>query len=69
MAVLKVIEVMADSQQSWQDAAEQAVKEASKSVKNIKSVWIKDQDALVRDGAIAEYRVTTRITFAVESEG
>lgn len=69
MAVLKVIEVMADSRESWQDAAEQAVKEAAKSVKNIKSVWIKDQDALVRDGEIAEYRVTTRITFAVEGEG
>lgn len=68
MAVLKVIEVMADSRESWQDAAQNAVREAAKSVKNIKSVWIKDQDAIVSDGAITEYRVTTRITFAVESE-
>jgi flavin-binding protein dodecin len=66
MAVLKVIEVMADSKDSWQDAAEKAVKEAAKTVKNIKSVWIKDQDALVKDGKIAEYRVITKITFSVE---
>lgn len=66
MAVLKVIELMADSDKSWQDAAENAVAQASKTVKNIRSVWIKDQDAVVRNGKIAEYRVTTRITFEVE---
>lgn len=66
MAVLKVIEIMADSEKSWKDAAENAVAQASKTVKNIKSVWIKDQDALVRNGKIAQYRVVTKITFAVE---
>lgn len=66
MAVLKVIEIMADSEKSWKDAAENAVAQASKTVKNIKSVWIKDQDALVKNGKIAQYRVVTKITFAVE---
>lgn len=66
MAVLKVIEVMADSPNSWQEAAENAVKEAGKTVKNIKSVWIQDQDAVVKDGKITEFRVITKITFAVE---
>lgn len=66
MAVLKVIEIMADSEKSWKDATENAVAQAAKTVKNIKSVWIKDQDALVKDGKIAQYRVTTKITFAVE---
>lgn len=65
MAVLKVIEVMADSKKGWQEATENAVKEASKTVKNIKSVWIQDQDAVVDDGKIVQYRVTTKITFAV----
>ena len=65
MSVLKVIEVMADSKKGWQEAAENAVEEASKTVKNIKSVWIQDQDAVVEDGKIVQYRVTTRITFAV----
>ena len=42
MAVLKVIEVMSSSNKSWEDAALNAVKRSSKTVKNIRSVWIKD---------------------------
>jgi dodecin len=66
MAVLKVIEIMADSEKSWKDAAENAVAQAAKTVKNIRSVWIKDQDALVKNGKITQYRVLTKITFAVD---
>ncbi|GAB4225865.1 MAG: dodecin family protein [Methyloligellaceae bacterium] len=66
MAVLKVIEIMAGSEKSWKDAVNKAVEEASKTVKNIKSVWVKDQDAVVKDGKITEYRVITKITFVVE---
>lgn len=65
MAVLKVIEVMAASNKSWKDATKNAVEEAAKSVKNIKSVWIKDQDGVVKDGKIVEYRVIVKVTFAV----
>jgi len=66
MSVLKVIEIMASSEKSWKAAANNAVEEAAKTVKNIKSVWIKDQDAVVKEGKIAEYRVVTKITFAVD---
>ena len=66
MATLKVIEVMADSKKSWRDAVENAVKEASKTVKNIKSVWVKDQTAMVDNGEITSYRVHTKITFEVK---
>lgn len=65
MAVLKVIEIMAGSDKGWKDAAENAVEEAAKSVNNIKSVWIKDQDGVVKNGKIVEYRVVCKITFAV----
>lgn len=65
MAVHKVIEVMADSEKSWQDAAEKAVEEAAKTVKNIKSVWVQDQSAQVEGGKIKSYRVKTKITFEV----
>lgn len=65
MAVLKVIEIMAGSDKGWKDAAENAVEEAAKSVNNIKSVWIKDQDGVVKNGKIVEYRVICKITFAV----
>jgi flavin-binding protein dodecin len=66
MSVLKVIEIMANSPDSWEDAAQKAVDEASKSVKNIKSVWIKDQSCDVENGKVKEYRVNVKITFEVE---
>ena len=65
MAVLKVIEVLANSDKGWEDAAKQAVEQASKSVKNIKSVYINEQSATVEDGKIANYRVNVKITFEV----
>ncbi len=66
MSVLKVIEIMGDSSKGWEEAAQEAVTEASKSVKHIKSVWIKDHAATVEDGEIKRYRVTCKITFEVE---
>ena len=68
MAVLKAIEILADSDTSWEDAARAAVKQASKSVNNIRSVWIKDQSCAVDEkGKITSFRVTTKITFEVKS--
>lgn len=65
MAVLKVIEILANSDKSWEDAAKNALAEASKSVKNIKSVYINEQSATVTDGKIDNYRVNVKITFEV----
>ncbi|WP_373518720.1 dodecin family protein [Pricia sp.] len=65
MAVLKVIEVLANSDKSWEDAAKNAVAHASKSVKNIKSVYINEQSATVTDGKMDNYRVNAKITFEV----
>jgi len=66
MSVLKVIEILAHSQKSWEDAAQKAVDEAAKSVKNIKSVWIQDQSCEVENSKITDYRVNAKITFLVE---
>ncbi|GGW59637.1 hypothetical protein DFQ11_1011080 [Winogradskyella epiphytica] len=66
MAVLKVIEVLANSEKSWEDATRKAVKEASKTVKNIKSVYIKDQSAIVKDNDVTEFRVNLKLTFEVK---
>lgn len=65
MTVLKVIEILANSDKSWEDAAKNAVAHASKSVKNIKSVYINEQSATVTDGKINNYRVNAKITFEV----
>ncbi|WP_445736167.1 dodecin family protein [Mariniflexile sp.] len=66
MSVLKVIEVLANSDKSWEDATRKAVKHASKSVKNIRSVYVKDHSANVSNGELTEFRVNVKITFEVE---
>jgi len=65
MAVLKVIEVLSNSDKSWEDATKKAVKHASKSVKNIRSVYVQDQSAIVKDGEVSEFRVNLKLTFEV----
>jgi flavin-binding protein dodecin len=65
MSVLKVVEIMANSNQGWEDAARKAVKQAGKTIKNIRSVYVKDQAAVVNNDEITEYRVTLKITFEV----
>lgn len=67
MAVMKVIEVLAQSEKSWEDAAQQAVKEAAKSVRNIRSLNIENMQAVVNDGHL-NYRLDAKITFEVDSD-
>ena len=67
MAVLKVIEIMASSAKGWEDAVNNAVKTAGKTVKEIRSVYVQDMRATVNKGKIAEYRVNVKITFEVLS--
>lgn len=66
MAVLKVIEVLSNSDKSWEDATKKALAHASKSVKNIRSIYVNEQSATVKDGKIDGYRVNVKITFEVE---
>lgn len=66
MAVLKVIEILSNSDNSWEDATKKAVKHASKSLKNIRSVYVQDQSAIVKNGEVTEFRVNVKITFEVE---
>ena len=66
MAIHKVIEVLSQSEDSWEDAARRAVKDAGKSVKNIKSIYIKNQEAVVKGNKIVQYRINANITFELE---
>jgi flavin-binding protein dodecin len=66
MSVLKVIEILADSKTSWEDATAKAVKKASKSVKNVKSAFVQSQSVVVSEGVVAAYRVNVKITFEVK---
>jgi len=66
MGVLKVIEILANSNKSWEDAAKNAVAHAAKSLKHIRSVYIAEQSATVSNGEISQYRVNVKITFEIE---
>ena len=68
MAVMKVIELLADSKKSWEDATQMASMKAAKTVKNIKSVYVDDMSAVVdKKGKIIAYRVNVKVTFQVGS--
>jgi len=68
MAVAKVIEIMAESNESWEDAAQQALNEAAKTVDNIRSIYIKDQQAIVEGNQISKFRVNAKVTFVVKGQ-
>jgi dodecin len=66
MSVVKVVEIMASSPTGWEDAAQQAVAEASKSLHNIRSFYVKEHHAAVENGKIKEYRITGKLTFELD---
>ncbi|MBS1216917.1 MAG: hypothetical protein H6R21_50, partial [Proteobacteria bacterium] len=65
-SMLKVIEVIAESSKSWEDAAGIAVARAGKTLKGIKSIYIKDLQAKVENNKIVMYRVNANISFVLE---
>jgi dodecin len=66
MAVVKVIEILAESDKSWEDATKDAVAEAAKTIKNIQTVFVKSFQAVVENNIITKYRVDAKISFIVE---
>ncbi|MCB1548606.1 MAG: dodecin domain-containing protein [Hyphomicrobiaceae bacterium] len=66
MTMLKVIEVLAESEKSWEDAAQVAIKNASQSVRGIRSIYLKNLEATVENGRIAKYRINAKISFSLE---
>lgn len=67
MSVIKVIELLSHSNKSWEDATQQAINEAALTLKNIRSVYIKDHCAVVENNKIKEFRITAKLSFEVES--
>jgi flavin-binding protein dodecin len=68
MAIVKVIEVLAQSNQSWEDATRQALAETAKTVRGIQSIYIKEFQAIVENDQISVFRVNAKISFIVEEE-
>ena len=66
MTTLKVIEVMTESEKSWEDAAQRAVNQAAETVRNIRSIYIQDMEAKVKNNKITEYRINAKISFVLD---
>jgi len=64
--LLKVVEVLAESEKSWEDTATEAIKKASKTIHNIKSIYIENFEAKVEGNAIVRYRINAKITFLLD---
>jgi dodecin len=66
MSIVKVIELIAESNQGREQAAQEAVTSAAKTVRNIKTAYVKDMQAIVENNKVVRYRVNVQITFLVE---
>jgi flavin-binding protein dodecin len=65
-SIAKVIEVIAESETSWDDAVKNALAEASKTVEDIKEIWVSGMKAIVENNKVVRYRITAKITFVLK---
>ena len=65
MSVAKITEISSTSSKSFEDAVKQGVARASKTLDEIKSAWVKDQQVKVKSGKVTAYRVTLKVTFVL----
>jgi len=68
MSVARITEIIASSNKNFEDAVAKGVKRATKTLKNVKSAWVQDQQVVVKNNKIDEYRVTIKVTFILEEE-
>ena len=66
MAVARVTEISSTSQKSFEDAIQSGINRANKTLRNVRSAWIKEQRVDIRDGNIAEYQVNMMVTFILD---
>jgi len=66
MSVARITEITAESTKSFEDAINQGVARASKTLKNVKGAWVQDQKVKIADGRITAYRVSLKVTFVLE---
>lgn len=66
MSVARVTEITSSSKKSFEDAVDQGVERASKTLKNLTGAWVKDQEVGIKDGKVSDYRVKLKVTFVLE---
>lgn len=67
MSVARVTEISASSKKSFEDAVREGIKRASKTLDNVSGAWVKDQEVIVKNGKVTEYRVWLKVTFVLKS--
>ena len=66
MSVARVTEIIATSPKSFEDAIQKGVRRSAKTLKNVKSAWVKDQSVDIKQGKISAYKVILNVTFVLE---
>jgi flavin-binding protein dodecin len=68
MAIVKVLELLCESDSSWEDAARQAVANAAESVHDIRSIYVENFEAVVENNTITKWRINAKISFGVQRD-
>lgn len=66
MSVAKVIEITAQSPESFEDAIRQGIAKAGETVRDVQGAWVKEQSVVIDGGSVAGYRVDLKVTFVLE---
>jgi flavin-binding protein dodecin len=66
MSVARVVEISSTSPKSFEDAIVQGVARASETLRDVKSAWVKEQEAEVKDGKVVGYKVNLKVTFVLD---
>ena len=66
MSIARITEISSTSEKSFEDAIQSGVARATKTLRNVRSAWIKEQRVDIRDGNIAEYQVNMMVTFILD---
>jgi len=68
MSVARVTEISAVSEEGFEDAINQAIARATKTLRNVEGAWVKDRNVMVEDGEIKGYKVNLEVTFVLEDD-
>ena len=66
MSVARVTEIKSSSKKSFDEAVREGIKRANETLKNVKGAWVAEQEVIVENGTIAEYRVLMKVTFILK---
>lgn len=68
MSVAKISEITSTSKKGFDDAIQSGIRRASKTIRGITGAWVADQEVVVKDGKVVEYKVRMKVTFVLEKE-